>query len=315
MDDNKVYVIGHKNPDTDSICAAIGYADYLNQRQSLGQGVVAVPARAGEINGETAFVLEHFKAETPVLLENAAGKKLVLVDHTEKSQMVDGADQAEILGVLDHHKVSFNYHSPIFFHAETIGATCTMVAKKFFEDEHLGVNLTPQLAGLLLSAILSDTVIFKSSTSTQKDNDAAKKLAPFAGIFDLESFGVELKKQGILRAGSVDELIKSGYKDFELAGNKIGTSQIEVVDLPSILTKRNDLLAGAKKIYDQGGFLMVVLMLTDIMKVGTEIIAVGDTTKLEETFGRKLVDNSFYASGMISRKKDLIPPLEKTLAK
>jgi len=308
-----VYVIGHKNPDTDSVVAALGYTDYLQQRGSL-PGVEIAPARAGELNNETVYALSYFKTTSPPLLENAAGCKLILVDHAEKSQMVDGAEKSEILGVLDHHRATLNHQNPIFFHTEAVGSTSTLVAEKYFRDEHLGVRLSTRMAGLLLAGILSDTVVFRSSTTTAKDKELAKKLATVAGVFDLERLGTSLKKAGVVVAGGLEDLVTSDFKDWELFGKKIGVSQIETADLLPILAKRGELKDVLSKIYCRGDYYLAVLMLTDIIKIGTQIIAVGNTRELCQAFNNGIITDEFYVAGMISRKKDFIPLLTKALA-
>jgi len=306
MDKDKIYVIGHKNPDTDSICSAIGYAEYLNQKKPF-EGKVAVAARAGELNSETKFVLEYFKVPEPELISCAEGYKLILMDHNERRQIVDCFEKAEILGVVGHHRVSFDYAKPIFFHTEPVGSTATIVARKFIDES---ISLKPATCGILLSAILSDTVIFKSSTTTSKDIYTAEQLAKLSGIPNIEVFGFELKKRATVPVDDVHEVIYKDFKEYEFAGKKVAISQIETVSLPTMLKDLGKLKTALEKVYQDGRLDLVILMITDIMTVGSQIVAIGETAYLERAFNKKLDNNgSFYLPEVMSRKKDLTPPL------
>ncbi|MGC9310368.1 MAG: DHH family phosphoesterase, partial [Candidatus Aenigmatarchaeota archaeon] len=179
-----VYVIGHKSPDTDSVASAIAYAHLKN---ALGEKNV-VSAVAGEINSETKFILEAFGVKKPEVLKSASGKKLILVDHNEAGQAVDGFGEAELLEVVDHHKIGgIKTGNPIFFHNEPLGATGTIIAS-FYEQN--GVEIPKEIAGLMMAAILSDTVLFKSLTCTEIDKKAVETLAKLCGR-DPMSFGLE----------------------------------------------------------------------------------------------------------------------------
>ena len=185
-DDEPIYTIGHKNPDTDSICAAIGFSRLKN---ALGENWVQ-PARAGALNDETIFVLEKFGLDAPGLIEDASGKRLMLLDHNEVMQAVDKLDEAEIIEVIDHHKIGdIQTPYPIYFRNEPVGSSCTIVAKMFRE---YGVDLDEATAGALLSGILSDTVVFRSVTCTEEDRAIAETLAGVAGITDTEKLGIEV---------------------------------------------------------------------------------------------------------------------------
>jgi len=306
-EENKIYVIGHKKPDLDSVGAAIGYADYLTQKNTFAdESVIAV--RAGDVNNETKFALEYFNVDTPELLTSAANKKLILLDHNERSQSVDDIEKAEVLGVLGHHKINFDYPHPIFFLTEPVGSTATIVGRKFLDDKD-NLSLSKSTAGLLLSAILSDTVIFRSSTTTAKDVLTAEQLAKIADILSLEVFGYELKKMATIGSQNLVEVVFNDFKDFDMAGKKVGVAQMEMVDLADARSQIDLIKQELQKMLGASNYDLLVLMLTDIMKVGSEIVAAGETTRLEKAFGKNLVNNSCYLDGVMSRKKDLIPPL------
>ncbi len=306
---SEVYVIGHKSPDTDSVCAAIAYANF---KRLTGENAAAVAARAGEINPETEFVLKHFEVEPPKQLDNAAGRKLILVDHNEFGQMVDGADKADIIEVLDHHRIEFKLANPILFHTEPVGSTSTLIAEKYFEK---GIKLDKKMAGILLAAILSDTVVFKSPTSTERDKKVAEKLAKMVGVDPLK-FGVEVKKAKASLAGkSAKDIIFSDFKDYNFGGKRVGVGQVEIVDIEEARSRKKDILGEMERMVKQEGYDMIFMMLTDIIKEGTELLVVGDKegTVTKKAFNAVLKDNSVYIEGMMSRKKQVIPPLEKTL--
>ena len=308
MEKEIIYVIGHKSPDTDTVCSAIAYAAYLKKTARIN----AVPAVSGDLNPETQFVLDQFKTAVPVKLASAEGKKLVLVDHNEKSQNPDGVEGAKIIEVLDHHKIGFVCSEPIIFHTEAVGSTATLVAKKMMADKKF--KITSRLAGLLVSAILSDTVVFKSATTTKIDIEIAKKLGKKAKIKNLKKFGIEIKKQkASLKGMDAEKIIYSDFKPFEAGGKKFGVGQVEVVDLAEAKERKGEIVQKMAEIAEKEGFSFVALMVTDIMKEGSEVFIAGDSTSLEKAFGKPVADSSVYLEKAMSRKKDFLPPLMKVL--
>ncbi len=299
-----VYVIGHKSPDTDSICSAIAYARFLNE---LGENAIA--ARSGEINPETEFVLNKFNIQVPELLTDASGKRLVLVDHNEPAQGPDNIDKAEILEVIDHHKIAFKYSEPIYFHTEPVGCTATIIAWEYVKYD---IEIATEIAGIMLSAILSDTVVFKSPTTTEDDVETAEMLAEIAEIEDIEAFGIEVKKaKSSLKGMTPEAIIYSDFKDFEFSGKKVGIGQIEVVDMTEVAGRKTELINKLKEITKNKSYILTVLIATDIMNEGSDVIASGETGYIEKAFNKAFKDNSVYLEGVMSRKKDVVPPLEK----
>ena len=304
MQKETVYVVGHKSPDTDTVCSAIAYADYLKKSRRIK----AVPAVFGEINPETKFVLDYFKAKTPEQLRVSEGQKIVLVDHNEKSQNPDGIEKAKIIEILDHHKIGFNCSEPVICHTEPVGSTATLVAEKMINDKKF--KITPQLAGLLVSAILSDTVVFKSATTAKKDIEIAKKLGIKAKIKNLKKFGIEIKKQKASMEGmNAEKIIYSDFKNFEAGDKKFGVGQIEVVDFKEAKERKGEILEKLAEIAQKENMSFVALMVTDIIKGGSEILVSGNTDIMEKAFGKKVIDGSFYLEKAMSRKKDILPPL------
>jgi len=300
----KIYVVGHKNPDTDCICAPIAYAYYLRKK---GQNAVAV--RTGEINPETKFVLQYFKVKIPEILKNAAGKKLILIDHNEKEQNPNNIDKAKILEIIDHHKISFFWPEPVYFLTEPIGATSTIIAKKFFQEK---IKIPRKIAGILLSAILSDTVVFRSPTTTKEDIKAAKKLAKIAKIKNLEEFGIEIKKKKATLKGQTSEnIIFSDFKIFDFSGKKVGIGQVEVCALKEVNERKEELIGKLKEICQKENYNLLLLMATNIIKESSQLLGVGEINYLEKAFRKKVVNNSLYLPGVMSRKKQVVPPLMK----
>lgn len=313
-----VYVVGHKSPDTDSICSAIVISHLWNQWKDTGKindvmeiNDEAVPVRQGDISSETEFVLNKFNFGVPELMTEGAGKKVILADHSDRSQSLDDLDQAEILAVFDHHKIGdVSTPNPIMFVNLPVG--CTMTTMKILYDI-TGVDIPPGIAGLMLSGILSDTVNFKSVTTTEKCKKVAKELADKAGVDDMESFAMEMFKAKSDVAGkSAEDLIYGDYKDFDMGGNKVGVGQLELVSLDLIEDRKDELYSEISRIKNEGGYHSIFLMLTDIMKEGTELLAVtDDSSVVDKAFGKSLEGKSVWLDGVMSRKKQVVPPLQE----
>ncbi len=315
MTHHVVYVVGHMNPDTDSVCSAIVFAHLLNEWRKK-DGLVklekeAVPAIQGEPNPETKFVLEKFGFDVPKKLEDAEGKTLALVDFSEKSQAPKNIDKAEIVAIVDHHKIGdITTPNPILFVNMPVGCTGTVLKLLF---DWTGVEITKELAGLMLSSILSDTVIFKSATTTDLDKKVAEELAKIAGIDNIVQFGIDIKcKLADVSGLSAREIITRDFKDFDMAGKKVGIGQVELVDLRVVQDRIDEIYEEMKKMKEEGGYAGVFLMLTDIMKEGTELLVVTDYPQVVEiAFGKKLEGKSVWLDGVMSRKKQVVPPLQK----
>ncbi len=314
-----IYVVGHKKPDTDSVCSAIVFAYLLNEWKKAGCKIMkvdeeAVPVIQGEPNAESKFVLEKFGVSVPEIMTDGDGKKVALVDHSDKVQSLDNIDKAEIIAIIDHHKIGdVTTPNPILFVNFPVGCTATVL--KFLFDK-TGISIPKDMAGLLLAAILSDTVVFKSATTTEMDKEAAEELAKIAGIDDIVNFGVEVKaKLSDVSGMSAKDIIMRDFKDYNMSGKKVGVGQIELIDLKAIENRIEEIYTELKKIKEEGGYHTIVLMLTDIMKEGTDLMVITDQPEIvEKTFGKKLEGKSVWLDGVMSRKKQVVPPLEKTFA-
>lgn len=307
---SKVFVTGHKNPDTDSICSALSYAA-LKQ----AHGVDAVAVRLGEVNKETQYALDYFQVEAPELIASVEEKQAVmLVDHNEPAQSVDGLDKAELLEIVDHHRLGgLNTANPIFVHIEPVGCTATIITKMFDCQK---VELPKKVAGLLLSAIVSDTVLFKSPTCTEQDKAAAEKLAVIAGV-NMKEYGMAMLKAGAdLGDLTPAQIAKTDSKPFSFGNYKAIVAQISVMDTADILAKKAELVAAMQELCQNEGYDMSLLMVTDIMEESTELVFVGEPKQLiADAFGKDASGDSIYLPGVMSRKKQIVPQLTEAAAK
>jgi len=301
-----LYVVGHKNPDTDSICSAIVLAYFLD----------GVPARLGDLNPETQLVLRRFGVMEPELIRSAEGKEIFLVDHSEKSQTLDDLERGKLVGILDHHKIGITTVEPIVYLAKPVGSTATIIGELYFKnglDIIGGENkeLKPDLAGLLLSAIISDTVLFRSPTTTDLDKKIGEKLAEIAGIEDIQAYGMELlKAKSTVSRMKPEEIVELDYKEYNFNGRKVGIGQVEVIDIGEIQEKKEEIFRILQEKLKEG-YDLILFLITDIMRGGSEVLVVGNREAFERAFNVKLEGNSVYLEGVMSRKKQVVPPLER----
>jgi len=304
-----IYALGHKIPDTDSFVSAISLA-YL--KTQLGEEAVAVAQ--GKPTPETQFILSHFELDTPAEKHSFAGEQVYLADFSDKAQGPDDLDKATILGIVDHHKLGdITTSTPLECWIRPVGCSNTIIKEMY--DYHQ-VAIPKKIAGAMLCAILSDTVIFKSPTCTPVDIKAVEELAAIAEVEDFKALGLELfKVKSAVDGTPVRELVKRDFKDFNMSGKKIGIGQLEVVDLKVFDNIKADIEADIIKLKQEGERHTVMLLLTDIMREGSELLIVSDDEQLcENAFGVAPVAGKAWLDGVLSRKKQVVPPLEKALA-
>lgn len=307
--DRLIHVVGHRHPDTDSVCSAIALAHF---KTAMGAAGVR-PARAGVLNPESRFVLQRFGLPEPELLESGAGRHLVLVDHNEVAQAVPGIDRATILEVWEHHRVGdLPLPEPIVFHCEPVGATATLVAEQYALH---GLTPPPAIAGAMLAAILSDTLVFASPTCTAQDRAAAARLAAIAGV-EVTAFGQELlAARGHVAARSAADLVGADFKEFAMGGRHIGIGQIETAGAAPLVARRGELVAELQRVQAAQGLDVALLLVTDITRKGSHVWAVGhglDT--VAAALGVTWTDGGAFLDGCMSRKKQVVPPLERAFA-
>ena len=234
-----------------------------------------------------------------------------LIDFMERSQSPKDIDEATILGIVDHHKMGdLKTDTPLEMWVRPVGCSNTIVKEMF---DHHNVEIPKELAGMMMCAILSDTVIFKSPTCTKADTKAVKELAEIAGIEDPKALGMEMfiVKSDVLN-DTKEDLVLRDFKDFSMGGNTIGVGQLEVVDLSVFDTMKEELFAAMQKIKDEEGRHTVLLLLTDIMQEGSQLLVLSDdNSKIESAFDKTLTDNQVWLPKVMSRKKQVIPFLEQ----
>jgi len=302
-----IHVIGHQQPDTDAITAALVHAR-LKQRQ----GVDAVPARAGEINPETEFVLDHWDVDPPSLLEDATDEELILVDHNEHSQTVSGAREAAVTEVVDHHRIGdVTTSNPIHFRNEPVGSTATVLAGLF---EEAGEEIDSQTAGLMLSGLLSDTVVLRSPTTTDTDREVAEQLADIADV-DYEEYGKTLlTKKSKLGEKSPREMVLGDFKEFEFGETLVGIGQVETVSPDLVLDQRDEIIAAMDEVLDERSYDVFVMLVTDLLEEDSTAFVAGDhTDTVAEALDTTFEDREAFLPGVMSRKKQVVPKLEAAL--
>ncbi|MED4955713.1 manganese-dependent inorganic pyrophosphatase [Paenibacillus sp. FSL R5-0527] len=301
----KVLIFGHKNPDTDTICSAIAYADL---KSKLGWNVE--PVRLGEVNGETAFALERFGFAAPRLVEAVAGeaKEVILVDHNERQQSVSDIDQVRVAEVIDHHRIAnFETSGPLYYRAEPVGCTATILNKMYKEN---GIEVPANIAGLMLSAIISDSLLFKSPTCTEQDVAAARELAGIAGV-NAEEYGLDMLKAGAdLSDKTIEQLITLDAKEFDMGGSKVEIAQVNAVDVNDVLSRQSEIEAALNGIIERKGLDLFLFVVTDILNNDSVGLALGKAADaVEQAYSVKLADNKAVLKGVVSRKSQIVPVL------
>lgn len=306
--EEKVLIFGHKNPDTDSICSSIVMEDL--EMKMGNHNCKAV--RIGKINKETRYVLDYLKREDIPYVENIEdGQEVILIDHNEASQCVDNIENARILKVIDHHTMNFKAPYQLYYRTEPVGCTATVLYKLYQEN---GIEIEKDIAILCLSAIISDTLLFKSPTCTKADREVAEKLEKIAQV-DMNEYGLEMLKAGTdLDDFSVEELINIDAKKFEKDNTSFVIAQVNTVSIEDVLKREEELKEVINKTIEEKGLSLFVLAITDILNSNSEIIALGEKAGVVKTaFGKDLENDKAFLEGVVSRKKQLLPNIDKNI--
>lgn len=295
---SKTLVFGHKNPDTDTITSAIVYA-YLKQQL----GVDAEAVRLGELNNETKYALEKFNFEAPRLIANVKDEAahVILVDHNEFQQSADGIEDVQITEVIDHHRIAnFTTADPLYFRAEPVGCTATILNKLFKENN---VEIPANIAGLMLSAIISDTLLFKSPTCTEQDVKAGEELAAIANV-DTAQYGLAMLKAGAdLSDKSLEDLLSLDAKGFEFGEYKATVAQVNAVDIEDVLGRQEELENLLNKNIADNGLDLFFFVVTDILNNDSTAVAAGQVAEeAAKAFGATIVNGRISLPGVVSRK-------------
>ena len=312
---DKILVFGHQKPDTDAIGSSYGFSYLSNHRPNgaLNTEVVAL----GTPNEETQFVLDYFGVKAPRVVKSAKEEgvdTVILTDHNEFQQSISDIEDLTIYGVVDHHRVAnFNTAAPLFMTVEPVGSASSIVYRKFLEAN---VEIPKEVAGLLLSGLISDTLLLKSPTTHVTDHKVATELAEIAGV-NLEEYGLAMLKAGTnLSTKTAEELIDIDAKTFELNGSNVRIAQVNTVDIPEVLERLSDIKAAINASMTANGYDDFVFMITDIVNSNSEIIALGaHPEKSEAAFNFTLADDHAFLAGAVSRKKQVVPQLTESFNK
>jgi len=303
---SKILVFGHKSPDTDAICSAIVMASMQKKK-----GVDVEAVRLGEINKETEYALNYFGVEKPRLIESVEeGQEVILVDHNEFGQSVNGIENAKITTVVDHHRIAnFKTAEPLFYHAEPLGCTSTILYRICLMNQ---MEIDKIQAGLMLSAIISDTLLFKSPTCTFVDKNAAEELAKIAGV-DINEYGLEMLKAGTdLGDLSAKELISLDAKKLDKNGVNIIIAQVNTINIDDVFKRQNEIEEAINEKIAEDGTNLFVFAVTDILNSNSEILVLGDRVDIIEKTN-KLENHRAFLPGVVSRKKQLLPMVENNI--
>ena len=307
--EEKIYIFGHKNPDTDSICSAL-VKERFNRKLGYEK---CVARRLGNVNKETQYVLDYLGIEAPELIEKVEERQeVILVDHNEFNQSVEGIEKAKIIGVIDHHRIAnFETSEPLYYNARPYGCTCTILYKEYAQR---GLEISKEEAILMASAIISDTLLLKSPTTTKHDVKAVEELEKVAGI-DLKEYGLEMLKAGTdLDDFTAEQLINLDAKSLDKDGTKFVIAQVNTVSIDDVLKRQEEIENEMKKAIEEKGLSLFVLAITDILNSNSEIIALGEKANvIEPAFGKTLENNRAFLEGVVSRKKQLLPNIDKNI--
>jgi manganese-dependent inorganic pyrophosphatase len=300
-----IYVVGHKNPDTDSVVSAVALADFL--------GGDYLPAKAGELNNETEYILNRFNIEIPKTLPESA-HSVVLVDHNSPEEALECITPERIKAVYDHHKLCGVFtDEAVLVRMQPVGSTSTIMAKMYQEE---GKKPSKSIASALLCGVLSDTLKFNSPTTTEIDKEMAEFLNEIADI------DIETTAQAMFMAKSdisgikTEDLLTKDYKVFEMSGQKVGIGVWETVLPDAVMARKSEIIDALKKEKEKSKLDYAYFAIIDIVSEVAHFIIEGDKEKevAEAVFKGTVRGDVLVAEGVVSRKKQIIPPLEKYFA-
>lgn len=298
----KTYIFGHKNPDTDSIVSSIVMANF---EKEIGNKE-AVACRLGNINKETEYVLNYVKIEKPELIEDLEdGAEIIIVDTANPGELIPNLSNVKIKKIVDHHQVLINTGYPLFYRAEPVGCTETIMYKLYKEN---GITIDKKIAILMMSAIISDTLLLKSPTTTEDDKKVLKELSKIAEI-DYNTYGMDMLKAGTdLSSFSIEEILRLDAKAINLKEVKSIIAQVNTASIPDVMKIQKELEAGMKEIIEKENLDLFMLAITDIINSNSQVIALGKKASLvEKAYGVKLENNTALLKGVVSRKKQIVP--------
>lgn len=307
--EEKVLIFGHKNPDTDTICSSI-VQERLNKKNGWNS---TKAVRLGDINKETKYVLDYLKIDEPELIETISeGQEVILIDHNSFNQSANGIEKAKIISVVDHHRIAdFETTEPLYYTAKPYGCTSTILFEEFKACDY---EIEKSTAILMASAIISDTLLLKSPTTTQHDKNALEELEKISGI-NIKEYGLEMLKAGTdLDDFTAEQLINLDSKNMDKNGTKYVIAQVNTVSIEDVLKRKDELEQAIMREIDKNDLDLFVFTITDILNTNSEVIVLGDKAEtVEKAFNTKLENNTAFLEGVVSRKKQLLPNIDKNI--
>ncbi|QDX00418.1 manganese-dependent inorganic pyrophosphatase [Staphylococcus chromogenes] len=304
------YIFGHQNPDTDAITSAIIMADF----EHLHGNKEAKAYRLGDVAPETQYALDYFKVEAPELLsDDLTDQDVILVDHNEFQQSAETIEKATVKHVIDHHRIAnFETAGPLYYRAEPVGCTATILYKMYNER---GYEIKPEIAGLMISAIVSDSLLFKSPTCTEQDVNAARALASIADV-DVDQYGLDMLKAGASTKDSTEaQLLNKDAKSFNIGESTVRIAQVNTVDIDEVMQRQEALENAMNKEIADENYTSFILVVTDILNSDSKILVAGtDTDKIASAFNTTLDNNTAFLPGVVSRKKQIVPQVTDALS-
>ncbi len=303
-----ILIFGHKNPDTDTIISSLIMEDFCQKQE-----IDATACRLGEVSLETQYILDYLDVKAPKLIDQVnEGQEVIMVDHNEFGQSADGIESAKIVRVVDHHRVAnFNTASPLDMRLMPVGCTATILHMLYKENK---IEIDRKIAVMMISAICSDTLIFKSPTTTQTDMDVARSLAAEFDI-DIETYAMEMLKAGTdISAKTNQQIMSIDSKQFSVGETLYEVAQVNTADIDELVETR---LEGLKKVMEEkiasDSLGLFLLMITDIVNSNSLLVPCGnedEISKFEQNFDVKLEDGKILLEGVVSRKKQIVPNLK-----
>lgn len=304
------YIFGHQNPDTDAITSAIIMADF----EHLHGNKEAKAYRLGDVAPETQYALDYFKVEAPELLsDDLTDQDVILVDHNEFQQSAETIEKATVKHVIDHHRIAnFETAGPLYYRAEPVGCTATILYKMYNER---GYEIKPEIAGLMISAIVSDSLLFKSPTCTEQDVNAARALASIADV-DVDQYGLDMLKAGASTKDSTEaQLLNKDAKSFNIGESTVRIAQVNTVDIDEVMQRQEALENAMNKEIADENYTSFILVVTDILNSDSKILVAGaNTDKIASAFNTTLDNNTAFLPGVVSRKKQIVPQVTDALS-
>ncbi|PTG92175.1 manganese-dependent inorganic pyrophosphatase [Staphylococcus chromogenes] len=304
------YIFGHQNPDTDAITSAIIMADF----EHLHGNKEAKAYRLGDVAPETQYALDYFKVDAPELLsDDLTDQDVILVDHNEFQQSAETIEKATVKHVIDHHRIAnFETAGPLYYRAEPVGCTATILYKMYNER---GYEIKPEIAGLMISAIVSDSLLFKSPTCTEQDVNAARALASIADV-DVDQYGLDMLKAGASTKDSTEaQLLNKDAKSFNIGESTVRIAQVNTVDIDEVMQRQEALENAMNKEIADENYTSFILVVTDILNSDSKILVAGaDIDKIASAFNTTLDNNTAFLPGVVSRKKQIVPQVTDALS-